>query len=302
MRKLLLWVSTNRWLAQRLPRLRFVQKAVTRFIPGEELDAALTESRAQNGRGIGTLLTLLGENVTTPEGAHDVRLEYLDDLEEIAARGLDTELSVKPTQLGMDLGADVVFEHLDAMATAASQRGNFVWIDIEGSAYKDATLELFRALRERHQNVGLCLQAYLFDTPDDLESLLPLAPAIRMVKGAYAEPDTIAYPKKKDVDRAFLQLAVRMLESEGRPVFGTHDEGLIQAIQSEANRLGVPGDRCEFHFLYGIAVGVQERLVREGGTVRVLISYGPAWFPWYVRRLAERPANLGFVLRKMAGL
>lgn len=302
MRKLLLWVSRNRWLAQRLPRYRFVQKAVTRFIPGEQLDAALSESRSQNDKGVGTLLTLLGENVSTPEEAHQVRREYIEDLEEIAARGLDTELSVKPTQLGMDQGPEVVLEHLDALASAAAERVNFVWIDIEGSAYREATLDLFRSLRERHTNVGLCLQAYLFDTPDDLESLLPLAPAIRLVKGAYAEPSTIAYPKKKDVDEAFLRLAVRMLESEGRPVYGTHDDRLIRAIQGEAERLGIPGDKYEFHFLYGIAVDVQERLVREGATVRALISYGPAWFPWYVRRLAERPANLWFVLRKMVGL
>ncbi len=302
MRRALLWASQSPWLAQRLPRYRFVQRAVTRFIPGEELEAALRESQVQNGKGIGTVITLLGENVHTEDAAVAVRQEYLDDLNRISVRKLDMEISVKPTQLGMELGGDIVLGHLEALAASAAEKGNFLWIDMEGSAYKAATIDLFRRLREGHSNVGLCLQAYLLDCDEDLESLLPLAPAIRLVKGAYAEPATIAYPKKADVDKAFFRLAETMLGAEGRPVFATHDEVLIQAIQEVAREKGIPPDGLEFHFLYGIGARTQAALLREGHTVKVLICYGPAWFPWYMRRLAERPANVWFVLRKMVGL
>lgn len=302
MRGLLLWASQNQWLAQQLPRYRFVQRAVTRFMPGEELEAALRESQAQNEKGIGTVITLLGENVDTEDAAAVVRREYLDDLDRISARKLDMEISVKPTQLGMELGGDIVLGHLEALAASAAEKGNFLWVDMEGSPCKATTIDLFRRLREGHTNVGLCLQAYLLDCDEDLESLLPLAPAIRLVKGAYAEPATIAYPKKSDVDNAFLRLAERMLGAEGRPVFATHDEVLIQAIQEVAREKGIPPEGLEFHFLYGIGVRTQEALQRKGHTVKVLICYGPAWFPWYMRRLAERPANVWFVLKKMVGL
>ena len=302
MRRALLWASQNPWLARRLPRFRFVQKAVKRFMPGEELAAALGETEVQNGKGIGTVLTLLGENVHTEDESMSVRLEYLDDLDRIWERQLDMEISVKPTQLGMYLGGDIVLGHLEALAEAAAEKGNYLWVDMEGSAYKDGTLDLFRRLREGHVNVGLCLQAYLLDADEDLESLLPLAPAIRLVKGAYAEPATIAYPKKADVDKAFFRMAETMLGAEGRPVFATHDEELIRAIQEVAREKGIPPEGLEFHFLYGIGVPTQEALQREGHTVKVLISYGPAWFPWYMRRLAERPANVWFVLRRMVGL
>ncbi len=259
MRRALLWASKNPWLAKRLPRYRFVQRAVTRFIPGEEFGAAAREAEAQKGKGIGSVLTLLGENVHTEDAAAAVRREYLDDLDRISVRNLDMEISVKPTQLGMDLGGDIVLGHLEALAASAAEKGNFLWVDMEGSPYKAATVALFRRLREGHTNVGLCLQAYLLDCDEELESLLPLAPAIRLVKGAYAEPATIAYPKKADVDKAFLRLAETMLGAEGRPVFATHDEVLIQAIQEVAREKGIPPEGLEFHFLSGSACGRRRR-------------------------------------------
>ena len=177
------------------------------------------------------------------------------------------------------------------------------WIDIEESKYVNATLDLFRTLRSQHDNVGLCLQAYLYRTADDLESLLPMNPAIRLVKGAYNEPATVAFPKKRDVDDHYLALGTRLIAHAANggqaPVFGTHDLALTYALQDRAAKHGLAKDACEVHMLYGIRTAEQRRLAEEGYGVRVLISYGSAWFPWYMRRLAERPANVWFVLRSV---
>ncbi len=303
MRRTLLWGSTNPWLAHRLPRYRFVRRAVRRFMPGETLEEALAESAALGERGIPTILTLLGENVATPEEAGAVVDAYVEILAEAAGRGLDAQISVKPSQLGMDLDAGRVRDAVARLAREADGKGT-VWIDMEGSAYTDATLELFRDLRSELDNVGVCLQAYLRRTADDLEGLLPLDPAIRLVKGAYAEPPAIAFPKKSDVDANFLRLAGRLLDhldgaGHGFVAFGTHDPKLHARIAAVLAARGTPAGSYEFEMLYGIGVRDQESLSRGGQPLRVLISYGSAWFPWYMRRLAERPANVWFVLRSL---
>jgi len=186
----------------------------------------------------------------------------------------------------------------------AADPGELVWVDMESSDYVDRTLEVFRAVREDHQNVGLCLQSYLMRTEQDLEELLPLHPAIRLVKGAYKEPPSVAFPRKTEVDQNFIRLTSQLLRARregraGRPVIGTHDGRMINEANRMAHELGVDKDAYEIAMLYGIRTAEQERLVRTGHNVRVLISYGSHWFPWYVRRLAERPANVWFVVKQI---
>lgn len=305
LRNALLWASTNRYLAERLPRYRFVQRATRRFLPGETVEDALREAGRLKQAGLPTTVTLLGENVATPADADAVVAHYLEVLEAIRARDVDTEISVKLTQLGLDLGVDGARQRLEKIVRAGDP-GALVWVDMESSAYVDRTLEVFRAVREDHQNVGLCLQSYLHRTQADLEALLPLHPAIRLVKGAYKEPPEVAFPKKADVDQNFIRLTSALLRARkagraGRPVIGTHDMRMIHEANRMAHELSLPKDAYEIAMLYGIRTAEQERLARGGHGVRVLISYGSHWFPWYVRRLAERPANVWFVVKQMVG-
>ena len=305
MRSALLWVSENEWCSKTLPRYGFVRRAVRRFMPGETLGEALDAAAGlEKGRGIPTLITFLGENVADRAEARAVADHYVDAAVQVASRGLDAELSVKPTHLGLDLGIDVAEENLRRITRAAEDEGNWVWMDMEYSRYVDPTLELYRSIRADHARFGICLQSYLYRTPADLESLIPMGPAIRMVKGAYAEPAELAFPDKKDVDQAFFDLTVRMLAPDAqeaglRAGLATHDASLIARIEAWAQSNGVAPEGYEYQMLYGIAEQEQRRLAGAGRGVRVLISYGEHWFPWYVRRLAERPANVGFVLRSL---
>jgi proline dehydrogenase len=273
-------------------------------MPGEELEAALAAVERLQGARLGSVLTLLGENVRSEADTEAVVRHYLDVMEAIRRRGLDAEVSLKLTHLGLDLDPALARSNLIRIVSRAAELGQDVAVDMEGSAYTDRTLELFRRAREVHANVGLCLQAYLRRTPHDLESLLPLRPAIRLVKGAYAEPASIAFPSKAEVDGAFLSLARRLLEAAGpaggpRVILGTHDRRMIAEIIRHADEHGLPKTAYEFHLLYGIGREEQQRLAAAGHRVRVLISYGTAWFPWYMRRLAERPANVWFVARSL---
>ena len=303
LRKLLLWGSKSTFFSNRVARLAFVRRAVRRFMPGETSEAAIVEAVRLGASRITSVLALLGENVTEADEADDVTRHYEGVLKEIAARDLDAEISVKPTQLGIDIGSELVAANLERILTTAEEHGHFVWIDMEGSGYVDRTLDLYRAARSRHVNTGICLQAYLYRTTEDLSALLPINPSIRLVKGAYAEPQEVAFPRKRDVDQNYLQLAQTLLDEVrrdgARAAFATHDEGLILKIQEEAAERGITLGDLEFQMLYGIGTAKQKELAVRGYKVVVHISYGSAWFPWYMRRLAERPANLWFVMRKM---
>jgi proline dehydrogenase len=304
MRSVLLAGSENRWLREQAPRLGFVKKAVTRFMPGENVQDALAASRTLASQGIATVLTQLGENITDAHEADEVRAHYLDVLSRVAKTDLDCQISIKLTQLALDIDKDLCFQHVRALVERARSLGNFVWIDMEQHQYVDATLEVYRRVLAELPNVGLCLQAYLYRTPADLATLIPLGGGVRLVKGAYREPATIAYPHKRDVDAQYLTLARQMISPEARaagfkPVFGTHDQRIIRAIQDHAGSTGVPKEAFEFDLLYGIQRSEQQQLAREGYRVRVLISYGTHWFPWYMRRLAERPANMWFVAKSV---
>jgi proline dehydrogenase len=302
MRTLFLAGSRSVWLRERATRYAFVRRSVSRFMPGETLEAALHAARALQDKGMSSVLTQLGENVADPDEADAVKRHYLDVLDQAAARGLDAQISVKLTQLGLDLDPQLCRAHLEALLKRAEERRSFVWIDMEGSSYVDATLELFRAARALSSRVGVCLQAYLRRTPADLEALLPLRPALRLVKGAYQEPVDRAFPRKEDVDEAYFALATRILGEPGGPqmlAIGTHDPRLIDRLRRVASERGVMRAAYEFEMLYGIQRALQGRLVAGGDGLRILISYGTYWFPWYMRRLAERPANVAFVARNL---
>jgi proline dehydrogenase len=301
----LLRASRSKWLAGQMSNRAFARRAVKKFMPGEDVGAALDAAPVLAKEGIGAVITQLGENLTTLKEADAVRDHYLGVLDTIKTRGLTTVVSVKPTQLGLDLSADACLANVDALAARAKSGGALLWIDMEDSSYVDRTLDLYRKLKAKHENVGLCLQAYLKRTPADLDSLMPLKPAIRLVKGAYAEPAHVAFPVKRDVDLAYYALAETLMQGAAKgaalPVFGTHDIGLIERIAAKAKQLGVKAGGFEIHMLYGIRTADQRALAREGHTVRLLISYGNAWFAWYMRRLAERPANVWFVVKSMLG-
>ncbi len=305
-RQLILRGSTSAWLSRRLSNRPFVQRAVQRFMPGEKMEDAVGAAANLQNVGMRSILTLLGESVLDRASADGVVSHYEKVVEAIAGSGLTADLSLKPTHLGLDLGMEVAEAGLRAVISRAGAAGRLVVIDMEASVYVDDTLDLYRRLRADHQNVGVCLQSYLYRTQDDLESLLPLRPMIRLVKGAYRENDDIAWPKKSDVDEAFLARAAQLMEAAKadpgvRIAFGTHDERMIDGIKRQALDLGLARDAFEIQMLYGIRRDLQSELVADGYAVRILISYGPHWFPWYMRRLAERPANVWFMLRSVLG-
>ena len=303
MRRVLLWMAGNRWLRRHLPRLWFARRAVRRFMPGEDVDAALAAGAVFERESIVPIYTRLGENLTDIAEADVTAREYHDLLDRMVDAGSRGEISVKLTQLGFDLDAERTLDHMRRLADQAATSGGDVWIDIEGSAYTESTIAFFERLKADHPNTGICLQAYLRRTAADVQRLLPLDPGIRLVKGAYAEPAEIAYQSRSDVDANYVALSVGILGAvaAGRRVrlgLGTHDVRLIEQIAEHAAALGLARNAFEVQMLYGIRADEQRRLAREGFVVRDLIAYGAAWYPWYMRRLAERPANVLFALRQ----
>jgi proline dehydrogenase len=303
MRRVFLWAARNRWLKERLPRLRFMRRAVRRFMPGETLEDALVAALPLQAAGIGTMYTRLGENLDHLDEAEAVAAHYVEAIDKIVAAGITGEVSVKPTQLGLDLDPEVCFGHLVRIAEHAAAAGSYTWIDMEGSSYVDPTIALYERLRAVQPRTGICLQAYLRRTAADLERLRPLDPAIRLVKGAYDEKESIAYKTRRSVDANYVGLAVGfLLDGRGRPIrlgLGTHDVALIEQIAEQVGAAGIGRDGFEVEMLYGIRTDQQYRLAKAGYRVQALIAYGEHWYPWYMRRLAERPANVWFALRQM---
>ena len=304
-RTLLLEAAENRWLADQMSRWAFARRATKRFMPGEKLDDALSAAKALSAQGQGSLITQLGEAIANLSDATAVRDHYLGAFQEIKRAGLSTWISIKPTQLGIDQSMDACREHLLRLGAAAQEAGSSLWIDMEDHSYVDRTIDLYRAVKANYPESGLAIQSYLFRTPKDVDGLLEVSPRIRLVKGAYREPASVAFPAKRDVDLAYYDVAITLLEAakrgQGLPVFGTHDIPLVRRIMAKAKDIGVKPGGYEIHMLYGIKSGEQAQLTREGETVKTLISYGSAWFKWYMRRLAERPANVWFVVKSMAG-
>ena len=304
LRQILLWASANDFLSDRLPRIAFVKNAASKFMPGETLGDALEAAVVLKQEKITSVFTLLGESVADSDEAKEVVAHYKTVLIQAKDRGLISEISLKLTQIGIDLGQELAQENLENIVEFAESLGLFVWVDIEGSDYTDITLEIYKRAIVKYSNVGICLQAYLYRTKEDIDNLLSSRPAIRLVKGAYLESEKIAFPQKKDVDQNYVRLANQLLlarkKSGVRAVFATHDSRIIGTIIESVKPNGrLDASDLEFHMLYGISRDIQKSLLNKGMKVAVLIAYGSAWFPWYMRRLAERPANLWFVLRKV---
>lgn len=272
-------------------------------MPGEDIEAALHAAAELQRRSIGCVLTRLGEHVKSPAEAQSTVEHYLEAMRRMKAADVSGEVSVKLTQLGLDLDAATAAANLRRIVEEAGS-GSMVWIDMESSPHVDATLEVYRGTRVSFPNVGVCLQAYLRRTAADVASLLSIQPAIRLVKGAYAESPAIAFQQKKKVDENYFALAQTLLRARSkspsmRAAIATHDGRLIEKIVNYAQSEGIDRALLEFQMLYGIKRAEQVRLAGAGYKIMVLISYGDYWFPWYMRRLAERPANVLFVIRNL---
>lgn len=304
MRRVLLWLAGNAWLREHLPRFGFAKRAARRFMPGDSLEDALAAATAFGAEGIGTIVTRLGEDVTNDAEADAVAAHYEDVIERLATQGIDCYVSFKLTQLGLEQDPDRAYERCSRLAQRAAAHGRVVVIDMESSRLVDRTLVLFERLLAEHPGSGICLQAYLRRTAADLQRLIPMRPFVRLVKGAYREPTEVAYASRREVDASYVTLATTMLQANatGGEVgigLGTHDIELVGLIETQALALGLDRRAFEVEMLYGIRMDQQRRLAREGYRVRDLISYGEAWYPWYMRRLAERPANVAFALRQV---
>jgi proline dehydrogenase len=274
------------------------RKFALRFVAGETLDQAARAIVALNRKGIVATFDHLGENVNTEAEAAASAEAYVELLDRIKADRLNSNVSLKLTQMGMDIDEELCFQNVARICARARELDNFVRIDMESSAYTDRTLELFRRLwhDSGYRNVGVVLQAYLYRTEKDVREMNGLGARVRLCKGAYNEPESVAFPKKADVDANFARLT-RLLLTEGTyPGLATHDSRLINYTKRFASSRGIERSRFEFQMLYGIRSESQEGLVREGYNMRVYVPYGREWYPYFMRRLAERPANVMFIL------
>ncbi|MFM7718844.1 MAG: proline dehydrogenase family protein [Actinomycetota bacterium] len=303
-RSAILWAADNPTLRENLPRFGFVRRTVRRFMPGETLDAALDAAAELRAEDLPTTFTRLGENLADLGEAEEVAEHYVGAFDAIAARGLDTEISVKLTQLGLDLDVDAAARHARRLAACADAQHRRLWIDMESAPYVERTLEIVRRLRADGAPVGVCLQAYLRRTAGDVRDLLPTGAAMRFVKGAYRESPGILVGDRRAIADAYHALALAVLsatDDPGRLALGTHDVDLVRRIDDSARAIGRGRDAYEVQMLYGIRVADQHGLAREGFRVRPLISYGEYWYPWFLRRMAERPANVWMAVRNLVG-
>jgi proline dehydrogenase len=295
----ILAVATNRHVHRFMDRYG-MRLGAARFVAGETLDECLDVLAGLNAKGLHTNTTLLGEDVTSREETKTVVAAYRTVLDRIAERGLRTNVAVKLTHLGLLIDEPLALENVSELVEHAASVENFIRLDMEHSAVLEATLRTYRRLRENgHANVGCVLQSYLYRSPEDLEALLPLAPNLRIVKGAYLESSTIAYPQKRDVDDAYRRLLERALAGGAYVCVATHDEQLIEHTIALAAQHGYGSDRFEFQMLYGVRPQLQLDLVGRGFKVLVATPYGPQWYPYLMRRLAERPANVLFIARNV---
>ena len=285
---------------QHLVQSHGARVGAARFVAGETLDQCVAVLRKLNQTGLYANTTLLGEAIPDPGGVARVALEYEEIIERLVAEGLRANVALKLTHLGLSFDEALASTSVERLAVRAEELGSFLRIDMEQSDYVDATLRIYEHLRAAgHDGVGTVLQSYLYRTMDDLERLLPLQPNLRIVKGAYLEPESIAFVDKADVDRNYLELVQRGLRGGAYIAAATHDEAIIRKVQAFAEREEVPRDRFEFQMLYGVRPGLQRSVAADGYRVLVATPYGPDWYPYLMRRLAERPANLGFFLKNL---
>jgi proline dehydrogenase len=275
------------------------RRLAQRFVPGEDISHAVEAARRVNSAGMLASLDHLGENVQSREDSERARQDYMDALDQVAAQHLDANISLKLTQIGLDLGDEFCAEQLRLVTQCAAALGNFVRVDMEGSAYTDRTLRLVKRAHAETRAVGTVIQAYLYRSEKDIEDLLGAGCSLRLVKGAYKEPPEIAFPRRKKVEANFVKLMQVLLKSGIYHGIATHDPRMIEATRRFATQNGIGKDGFEFQMLYGIRTDLQNSLAREGYRMRVYIPFGRDWFPYFMRRLAERPANLVFFLKNL---
>jgi len=300
-RSALLYLSDQEGLKDFVTRFGFFKKLTTRFVAGEDIDTAIGAIRELNARGCSASFDHLNESVNSAaETEHEVR-EYRDILARIAESGINSNVSIKLTQFGLEIDPDLAYRNARQVVEDAAGRGNFVRIDMEGSAVTQATLDVFKRLRAEFglNDVGIVLQSYLYRTMKDTRELLQLPARIRICKGAYKEPAEVAYPNKKDVDKNYVDVMQFLLSSGIYHGIATHDPKMIDATMNFAQREGIGKDKFEFQMLYGIRRDLQEQLARDGYRMRVYVPYGKHWYPYFMRRLAERPANVWFMLKNL---
>jgi proline dehydrogenase len=285
---------------QRLVQRHGKRVGAARFVAGETLDSCVAVLRKLNDAGLYANTTLLGEAIPDAEGAAVVTAEYEAIMERLVTENLRANVALKLTHLGLAFDEELAYANVERLAARAGELGTFIRIDMEQSEYTEVTLRLYERLRDAGQEgVGTVLQSYLYRTSADLDRLLPRAPNLRIVKGAYLEPESIAYPDKADVDRVYLELVQSGLRGGAYIAVATHDETIIRKVQAFTTRDGIPRDRFEFQMLYGVRPGLQRSVAAEGYKVLVASPFGPDWYPYLMRRLAERPANLGFFLKNL---
>ncbi|HST18666.1 MAG TPA: proline dehydrogenase family protein [Gaiellaceae bacterium] len=291
-------VAADSRQVRRVVRSHGMRLGASRFVAGETIDECVVVLRRLNDQGLYANTTLLGEGVLEPGETGGVVDAYRGIIDRLADEKLRANVALKLTHLGLDVDEDLAFENLKTLVERATERDNFIRIDMEQSSYVDATLRIYRRLREAGlERVGTVLQSYLYRTPDDLESLLPLAPNLRLVKGAYLEPADVAHPHKPEVDAAYVALMERMLTAGGHTAIATHDDKLIDHAIRFTEEHGIERERFEFQMLYGVRANLQLDLARRGFKVLVATPFGPDWYPYLMRRLGERPANLLFFAR-----
>lgn len=303
-RTLLLYLSTADWARQTATQFPPAWQVASRFIAGETGQDVIHATKEVNQQGLSATLNFLGESVDTEEDAAAARESIIQLIQQVHHNGVNANVSVKPTQLGLHLGTQTILENLQQVLTAAEKYDTRIRIDMEDSSVTDTTLELYRHLRDKDQfgnRVGIVIQAYLYRTEADIEALIQEGAWVRLCKGAYKEPNELAFPQKADTDANFLKLAKLMLSDEAQqrgmyPSFATHDETLIQAIIQHARQHQIDKDSFEFQMLYGVRRDLQQEICHQGYRVRVYIPFGTAWYPYFMRRLAERPANLWFFI------
>jgi proline dehydrogenase len=302
MRTSLLWLSRRRSLGRLATRLPITRAMVARFVAGETLDEALAALEKLHSAGFRTTVDVLGEAVTSIDAARTAADAYIATLDALAARGLDRNVSVKLSQMGLGLGELVCRENMSRILARAAEVEAFVRIDMEDHSTTDATLAVWRDLRPLNAgrgDSGVVIQTALRRSPDDVEALIAEDARIRLCKGAYVEPAAVAYPDKADVDAAYEQLMTRLLRDGTFPALATHDERLIARAVAQSRAEGIGPHRFEFQMLYGVRRDLQERLLKAGFGVRVYVPFGTQWYPYFMRRLAERPANVAFLLRNI---
>jgi proline dehydrogenase len=298
-RTILLYLSRQFWLKNLLTAIPGFNRIPLRFVAGEELPEAIEVIRSLNRLGLMATFDHLGESTTSREEAISDVEEYLRVLKLIEESGVESNISIKLTQLGLDIDEEFCYRNVLRLVEQAARRGNYVRIDMEDSSRTEATLRLFGRVFDQYRNVGIVLQSYLHRTGPDVEDVIRRGARIRLCKGAYREPEEVAFLVKEEVDQNYLRLMKVMLRSGIYHAFATHDERMIDATRIYAEKIGVSRDSFEFQMLYGVRRDLQQQLVSDGYRVRVYVPYGRFWYPYFMRRLAERPANVWFVLRNL---